>query len=194
MRQFKNCPPLVVRDKPNTHIVIDWLSVAYHSAATRGQSWSWSYGSWIYNCLCNQCLSRLTLWGRIPVRLGVLDTTLYDNVCQWLASGGWFSPVFSTNKTDRHETTEILLKVVLSIITLIHPAANNMFHAYIGREKVQVFIKQNIQKWLTNGTTTFVIRHKNGTYRILPGVWWINKGNNKITDLRTIFQRESQNS
>jgi hypothetical protein len=89
----------------------------------------------------------LTLWGRIPVRLGVLDTTLYDNVCQWLASGGWFSPVFSTNKTDRHETTEILLKVVLSIITLIHPAANNMFHAYIGREQVQEFIKQNIQKY-----------------------------------------------
>jgi len=22
----------------------------------RGPSWSWSYGSWIYNCLCNQCL------------------------------------------------------------------------------------------------------------------------------------------
>jgi len=24
-----------------------------------GPSWSWSYGSWIYNCLCNQCLSPL---------------------------------------------------------------------------------------------------------------------------------------
>jgi len=22
-------------------------------------SWSWSYGSWIYNYLCNQCLSPL---------------------------------------------------------------------------------------------------------------------------------------
>jgi hypothetical protein len=27
-----------------------------------GPSWSWSYGSWIYNYLCNQCLSSLTLW------------------------------------------------------------------------------------------------------------------------------------
>jgi len=24
-----------------------------------GPSWSWSYGSWIYNYLCNQCLSPL---------------------------------------------------------------------------------------------------------------------------------------
>ena len=25
--------------------------------------------------------------------------------------GAWFSPVYSTNKTDRHDITEILLKV-----------------------------------------------------------------------------------
>jgi len=24
-----------------------------------GPSWLWSYGSWIYNYLCNQCLSPL---------------------------------------------------------------------------------------------------------------------------------------
>ena len=48
--------------------------------------------------------------------------TLCDKVCQWLATGRWFSPgtlVSSTNKTDRHDITEILLKVVLSTITLI---------------------------------------------------------------------------
>jgi hypothetical protein len=36
---------------------------------------------------------------------GVLDTTLSDKVCQWLATGRWFSqstPISSTNKTDRH--------------------------------------------------------------------------------------------
>ena len=27
----------------------------------------WSYGSWIYNYLCNQCLSPLTLWVKTPV-------------------------------------------------------------------------------------------------------------------------------
>jgi len=33
-------------------------------------------GSWIYTYLCNQCLSPLTLWVRIPFRWGVLDTLL----------------------------------------------------------------------------------------------------------------------
>jgi hypothetical protein len=31
------------------------------------RGWSWSYGSWICNCLCNQCLSSLMLWVRIPL-------------------------------------------------------------------------------------------------------------------------------
>jgi hypothetical protein len=38
-------------------------------------------------------------------------------VCQWLATGLWFSPgpqVSSTYKTDRHDITEILLKVALN--------------------------------------------------------------------------------
>ena len=30
-------------------------------------SWSWSYGSWIYNYLCNKYLSLLTLWVWIPL-------------------------------------------------------------------------------------------------------------------------------
>jgi hypothetical protein len=49
-----------------------------------------------------------------PSWRGVLDTTLCDNVCQWLAAGLWFSPgspVSSTNKIDRHGITEMLLKV-----------------------------------------------------------------------------------
>jgi hypothetical protein len=36
----------------------------------------WSNGSWIYNYLSNQCLSPLMLWVLIPLRWGVLDTTL----------------------------------------------------------------------------------------------------------------------
>jgi hypothetical protein len=42
-------------------------------------------------------------------------------VCQWLATGQWFSmgtPVCSTNKTDRHDITEILLKMTLNTIIL----------------------------------------------------------------------------
>jgi hypothetical protein len=31
-------------------------------------------------------------------------------------TGQWFSPVSSTNKTDSHDITEILLKVVLNTV------------------------------------------------------------------------------
>ena len=48
--------------------------------------------------------------------LGVFDTTLLDKVCQWLATGQWFYPISSTNKTDCHDIIEILLKVVLNTI------------------------------------------------------------------------------
>jgi hypothetical protein len=82
-----------------------------------GPSWQWSYGSWICNYLNNQCLSPLMLWVRISIRARC--TTLYDKVCRWLATGWCFfpgSPVSSTNNTDRHDITEILLKVALNII------------------------------------------------------------------------------
>ena len=56
------------------------------------------------------------LWFQIS-----LDTTLCDEVCQWFAAGLWISLgtlVSFTNKTDRHDITEILLNVVLNTITL----------------------------------------------------------------------------
>ena len=80
-------------------------------------SWPWSYGGWIYNYLCNQCLSPLMLCFRILIRARC--TTLCDKVFQWLATGRWFSPgppVSSTNKTDRYDITEISLKVALNTI------------------------------------------------------------------------------
>jgi hypothetical protein len=57
------------------------------------------------------------LWVRILIRARC--TPLCDKVCQRLATGLWFSlgsPVSSTNKTDCHNITEILLKVALNII------------------------------------------------------------------------------
>jgi hypothetical protein len=98
-----------------TKIYSKQQNVAY-IITCKGPSWSWSYGSSPSNYLRNQCLSPLMLWVRILLRWGVLDTTLCDKVCQWLATGWWFSPdtpVSSTNKTDRHV---ILLKVALNTI------------------------------------------------------------------------------
>jgi hypothetical protein len=58
---------------------------------------------------------------RMQFRREVIGTTLWDNVCQWLAAGRCFSQgtrVFSNNKTDRHDITDILLKLALKTATL----------------------------------------------------------------------------
>ena len=57
----------------------------------------------------------LMLWVRIPLRRGVLVSTLCDKVCQWL---GFLQILLisATNKTDCHDITEKLLKVALNTI------------------------------------------------------------------------------
>ena len=85
------------------------------------QNWrpSWSYGSWIYNYLCNQCLSPLKLWVWI---LLMVRCTWYNIMWSSLSvtcGRSWFTlgiPISSSNKTDRHDITEILLKVALNTI------------------------------------------------------------------------------
>ena len=63
---------------------------------------------------------------RSPTRLrqDVLDTTLCDKLCQWLAAGQfywWRKPEWQEKTTDRQDITEILLKVALNTIILTHP-------------------------------------------------------------------------
>ena len=91
------------------------MVVWYTSTYARGPSWL--YSTWIYNFLCNRCLSPLMLWVRILLRARC--TTLCNKVCQWLAAGRLSSPstpVSSTNKTNRDDITEILFKVALNTI------------------------------------------------------------------------------
>ena len=64
-------------------------------------SW-WSDGRWIY-AISAYHHQRCEFHPRS--RRCVIDTTLCDKFCQWLATGRWFSlgtPVSSTNETDRH--------------------------------------------------------------------------------------------
>jgi hypothetical protein len=58
---------------------------------------------------------------------------LCDKVCPWVATGLWFSPgtpVSSTYKTDRHDITEILLKLTLNNIhlTLTQCSHSHLLH------------------------------------------------------------------
>ena len=96
-------------------VIVPWVMICVLSYFKWGPSWRWSYGSWIYSYLCNQWLSPLMLWVRISIRARY--SSLCDKVCRWLATGRRFSPgppVSSTNKTDSHDITELLLKVALN--------------------------------------------------------------------------------
>jgi len=60
---------------------------------------------------------------------GVLETTICDKVCQWLAICQWFSPgtpVSSTNKKECHNIAEILLKVALNTINQTKPKFSSL--------------------------------------------------------------------
>jgi hypothetical protein len=74
-----------------------------------------------YSCLFFWNSLASVMWILSRSWRGVLEITLCDKDCQWLAVGRWFSPgtpVSSANKTDHHDKTEILLKVALNTITL----------------------------------------------------------------------------
>jgi hypothetical protein len=87
----------------------------------------------------------LTLRVRIPLRRGVLDTTLCDKMCQRLAAGRWFSPVSSTNKTDCHDIIEILLNVAITL-SLTNACLPDFYDIY---EKI-VFRMAGHVGWMTS--------------------------------------------
>jgi hypothetical protein len=59
------------------------LNICICKGAVLVDSYTSTYLKSLQMYLCNQCLSPLTLSVRIPLWQGVLDSTLYDNVCQW---------------------------------------------------------------------------------------------------------------
>ena len=96
-----------------------------------------------YNYLYNQYLSPLMLWVRIAIRARC--TTLCDKVCQWLATGQWFSPAWSSGflhqKNWCHDMNEILLKVALNtikqskiyLLVYVHVLSNaHLVYGYLG--------------------------------------------------------------
>ena len=93
---------------------------------------------------------------------GVLDTTLCDNVCQWLTCGGFLRVL---RFTDRYDIAEILLKVSLNTINF--PSA----YRYIIKSNgdFEIFRK-------TRDISQFTLRHRHLSLLCL----YISMGSNKI--------------
>jgi hypothetical protein len=78
----------------------------------------------------------------VQISIKARCTTLCDKVCQWLATGRFYPGplVSSSNKTDRHDITIILLKVVSNTIKQTNKQTNkNLVENSTGRNFWFVF-------------------------------------------------------
>jgi hypothetical protein len=95
----------------------------------QGPSWSWWYCRLDLQIHMQSVHITTKVVSSIPTH-GEVYSILYIlaiKVCQWPPTGGWFSlgsPVSSTNKTDHHDISDKLLKVVLNTITMTLPNIN----------------------------------------------------------------------
>ena len=121
--------------------------------------------------------------------------------CQWLTTGRWFTlgaPVSSTNKSDRHDITEILLKVALNTITLtlLELIMKSKINRYKARKtlkfKSHIFYKK--WQWKNHYFHCFVrfYSHKTFEYEFCSHTWKTSNQNvrtNKYSILIGYFWR-----
>ena len=95
--------------KIDTNFLVLHIRNILYLASGKGPSWLWLYGSWIYNYLCNQRLAPL-MWVQVPLMVSSINN-------------------------DRHEITEILLKVELNTIILTSASGKTL----LGQERDDKF-------------------------------------------------------
>ena len=99
-----------------------FLYISYKNMLLFFGFFTWFSWNWKMAHLALNPYNIMLLWHvlmTVKLRQGLFDATLCDS--QRLAAGQWFSPgipVSSTNYTDRHNITDIFLKVALITITL----------------------------------------------------------------------------
>ena len=131
----------------------------------------WSYGSWIYNYLCNQCLLPLKLW--VWNSFMARCITLCDKVRQGRATCWWFSPgtpISSTNKTDCHYITEILLKVALSTINHNNFLGQSLYsyHYHLTNVRLEKFEMTYFSIMAIFATNHVVVGYKSTNLHLSP--------------------------
>jgi uncharacterized membrane protein YjdF len=93
-----------------------------------------------------------------PVHCEVYSITLCEKVYQWLTVGRLYSLgilVYSTIKTDCHDTAEILLKVALIIITLTLNICVIIIFFWIVSTVLYVFVFHFIIRMLVGAETCY---------------------------------------
>jgi hypothetical protein len=122
------------------------------------------------------------LW--VPISIRARCTTLCDKVCQWLPG-----PLVSfTNKADRHDATEILLKVALNTIkqtnkSIFYNVFEDLFLFFSGMFQfltinnicITIILYFSIDTDVNNQTTTYNVPENE---RILINTgdiigWWV---------------------
>ena len=93
------------------------------------------------------------------------------------------TPVFSTNKTDCHDITEILLKGAINTINHLPQQPIVHFYCTMSLHCLQYYLNYDFSENFVNKTKVVplsqTVSEKIHKLR--------NKGNNKITELRTIL-------
>ena len=147
--------------------------------------WSWSYGCWIYNYLGNHCLSPLKLWVRISLSRGILDTTLYDEICLWLGAGRWFSvgtPVSSTINLTALSFQKIIVFDWIGNLIFIYISKNIVI---VFRSKIIVTIMHLFNAWMTFKCFFLMRKSKNSCFTSDTHLITPDKDGRKCHECRT---------
>ena len=92
-------------------------------------SWAWSYGSWIYNYLCNQCLTPLTWVQTRSCAVCSIQHYVIKFFSDLWQVGGFLRVLGFLHKWNWPPRYKILLKVVLNTI-------NHNHHLYLSTRKI----------------------------------------------------------
>ena len=112
-----------------------------------------------YN-LCNQCISPFKLWVRITLMVYSIQHNVIKLLvtCHWSVVCFWYS-VSSTNKTGRHDITEILLILLRVVLNTTAPIHIELLDVKLKYRLLRAKIDQTIETcwnelhWLSSQTT-----------------------------------------
>ena len=137
-----------------------YFESTFGSYFSEGPSWSWSCGSWIYNFLCNQWLSPLKLWARIPhmarcIRYNIMwyilsvtwDRSVFFSVYSCFLHQWNWPPRYNWNIVEsgvKHHNPNHIFGIICFRNMVSHPW---LFSRFVFRRHRRYFIPRNFIVW-----------------------------------------------